>query len=87
MAEGFEEEPLPAVVGSRFLTLKDVQAELQISEPQAMALIRRGELRAIQVGGRGLWRIERAMLEEFIAEAYRRAAERTDSGGGDEDDA
>lgn len=65
--------------------MKDVQEELQISASQAMALVRSGELRAIQIGGRGQWRIERAMLEEFIAEAYRRAAERAEAPG--EDDA
>ena len=32
-------------------------------------------LKAIQVGGRKQWRIERAKLEEYIAEAYRRTAE------------
>lgn len=73
--------PLP---GPRFLTLKDVQEELQISSSQALALVRSGELRAIQIGGRGQWRIERAMLEEFIAEAYRRADQRV---GSAEDDA
>jgi hypothetical protein len=30
--------------------------------------VRSGELRAIQIGGRGQWRIERVMLEEFIAD-------------------
>jgi excisionase family DNA binding protein len=68
----------------RFLTLKDVQEELQISSSQALALVRSGELRAIQIGGRGQWRIERTMLEEFIAEAYRRADQRA---GSAEDDA
>ncbi|WP_229711014.1 helix-turn-helix domain-containing protein, partial [Sinomonas atrocyanea] len=47
-----------AAPGPRFLTLKDVQEELQISASQALALVRSGELRAIQIGGRGQWRIE-----------------------------
>lgn len=72
------------MVGPRFLTLRDVQEELQISPSQAMALVRSGELRAIQVGGRGQWRIERTMLEEFIAEAYRRASERVAAGEADD---
>uniref|UniRef100_UPI00389A3E67 helix-turn-helix domain-containing protein n=1 Tax=Pigmentiphaga litoralis TaxID=516702 RepID=UPI00389A3E67 len=60
--------------------MKDVQGELQISASQALALVRSGELRAIQVGGRGQWRIARAMLEESIADAYRRAAQRIAAG-------
>lgn len=76
MTEGLDAAP----PSPRFLTLKDVQGELQISASQALALVRSGELRAIQIGGRGQWRIERAMLEEFIADAYRRAAQRIAAG-------
>ena len=43
-------------------------------------LISSGELRAIQVGGRGLWRIGLQDLEDYIAEAYRRTAERIAAG-------
>ena len=32
--------------------------------------MRSGAPPAIKLGGRGQWRIERAMLEEFIAKAY-----------------
>ena len=39
-----------------------------------------GELRALQVGGRGMWRIGRQDLEDYIAEAYRRTAERIAAG-------
>ncbi len=46
----------------RFLTLADLQEELNISPAQAYALIRRGHLPAIKVGGRGQWRVERAQL-------------------------
>lgn len=37
----------------RFLTLADVAEQLQINSPAAYALVRSGELKAIQVGGRG----------------------------------
>lgn len=77
------DESTPDRPGPRFLTLKDVQDELQISASQALSLVRSGELRAIQIGGRGQWRIERTKLEEFIAEAYRRAEQRA---AGSEDD-
>ncbi len=43
-------------------------------------LFRKGELHAMQVGGRGLWRIGRQDAEDYIAEAYRRTAESIASG-------
>lgn len=55
---------------SRFLTLDGVGDVLSVSRSQAYALVRRGELRAIKIGGRGVWRIERIELEAFIAAAY-----------------
>lgn len=55
---------------SRFLTLADVAETLNVSASQAYALVRSGELPAIKVGGRGQWRIEASVLEEFIARMY-----------------
>jgi excisionase family DNA binding protein len=55
----------------RFLTLEQVAKELSTSEAQIYALVRRGELSAIRLGGRGQWRVERSKLEEFIARLYR----------------
>ena len=57
----------------RFLTLAEVAEELAISLSQGYALVRRGDLEAIQVGDRRQWRVERVKLEEYIAAAYRRA--------------
>ena len=54
----------------RFLTLVDVAEVLNISASQAYALVRTGELPAIKVGGHGHWRIERDVLEIFIAGKY-----------------
>ena len=42
----------------RFLTLDDVAEILNVSWSQAYALVRRKELIAIQIGGRGQWRVE-----------------------------
>ena len=58
------------MVGRRFLTLTEVQDELNVSPAQAYALIRRGQLPAIKVGGRGQWRVERIKLEEYIERLY-----------------
>jgi excisionase family DNA binding protein len=54
----------------RFLTLADVQEVLNITAPQAYALVRSGDLPAIQVGGRGQWRIESTELEAYIQRLY-----------------
>jgi excisionase family DNA binding protein len=55
---------------ARFLTLADIQEILNISSQQAYALVRRGELPAIQVGGRGQWRVESDQLEAYIQRQY-----------------
>lgn len=54
----------------RFLTLVDVAEVLNISASQAYALVRTGEVPAIKVGGHGHWRIERDVLESYIAGKY-----------------
>jgi excisionase family DNA binding protein len=54
----------------RFLTLADVAEVLNTSSAQVYALVRRGELPAIKIGGRGQWRVEASKLEEYIAQAY-----------------
>ncbi|MDN4611481.1 helix-turn-helix transcriptional regulator [Arthrobacter burdickii] len=59
---------------SRFMTLPDVAAELAVSQSQMYALVKSGDLPAIQVGGRGQWRVERVKLEEYIARMYEQAA-------------
>jgi excisionase family DNA binding protein len=57
----------------RFLTLDDVAEILNVSWSQAYALVRRKELIAIQIGGRGQWRVETDELERFIARKYAEA--------------
>lgn len=74
----------------RFLTMAQVADELNVKQSLVQGLIRTGELRAFQVGGRGLWRIGRQDVEDYIEQAYRRTAERIVAGdlqdeGGAED--
>ena len=64
----------------RFLTLADTAEVLNISASQAYALVRSGELPAIKIGGSGhrvsghggggQWRVERDVLEGYIAGKY-----------------
>jgi len=65
----------------RFLTLADVTEILNISSQQAYALVRSGELPAIQVGGQGKagqWRVEVDQLEAYIARMYSQTRARID---------
>lgn len=54
----------------RFLTLADVAEQLQLSAAATYSLVRSGELPAIQIGGRGQWRVEETKFEEFIQGRY-----------------
>lgn len=54
----------------RFLVPADAAEVLSTSVAQIMALIRSGELRAIQIGGRGQWRVETQELEAYIQRQY-----------------
>ncbi|MGL5827099.1 MAG: helix-turn-helix domain-containing protein [Nocardioides sp.] len=54
----------------RFLTLAEVAEILNTSVPQVYALVRRGELAGVKIGGRGQWRVETTRLEAYIAQLY-----------------
>jgi excisionase family DNA binding protein len=54
----------------RFLQLADVAEILNTSSAQVYALVRRGDLPAIKIGGRGQWRVETSQLEAYIERAY-----------------
>jgi excisionase family DNA binding protein len=61
----------------RFLTLADTAEILSVSSRQVLELVRSGELPAIRIGASKQWRIERSVLESYIAAMYeetRRAA-------------
>jgi excisionase family DNA binding protein len=64
----------------RFLTVEQAAEELNVKSSLIRALIKTGELRAIQIGGRGLWRIGRQDIEDYVSDAYRRTAERIATG-------
>lgn len=59
----------------RFMRLEDVAEELNVNMPQVRSLVRSGELPAIQIGGRGVWRVERTELEAYIQRQYAAARE------------
>ena len=50
----------------RFLQLADVAELLSTSVAQVYAMVRRGDLPAIKIGGRGQWRVSVVDLEDYI---------------------
>ena len=54
----------------RFLTQDQVAGKLATSKAQVYALIRRGDLRALKIGGRGVWRVAREDPEAFIEATF-----------------
>ena len=65
----------------RFLTVEQVADELAIGVPLVRALLKSGDLRGIQVGGRGVWRIGVQDLEDYISQAYVKTAKLIEAGG------
>ncbi|MGH3473880.1 MAG: helix-turn-helix domain-containing protein [Aeromicrobium sp.] len=63
----------------RFLTLADVADVLNVTSRQVYALVRTGDLRGIQIGGRGQWRVEAVELEDYIQRQYARTEPAADA--------
>jgi len=69
----------------RFLTLVDVAEVLNVTSRQVYALVRTGDLRGIQIGGRGQWRVEAVELEDYIQRQYARSDTATDAASSSKD--
>ncbi|ADI66721.1 MULTISPECIES: helix-turn-helix domain-containing protein [Mobiluncus] len=67
-------------MGYNFFTIADVADMLKVSQGAVRNLINNGELKAIQIGGRGLWRIEESAMEEYIKGQYAQSEEKIASG-------
>nr|WP_300339333.1 helix-turn-helix domain-containing protein [Actinomyces sp.] len=53
-------------MSASFLTIADVAERLQLSTQAVRALILSGDLPAIQVGARKLWRIPEDAFDEYV---------------------
>lgn len=73
------------MAAQRFLLLSDVSEILNISSSQTLALVRRGDLRAVKIGGRGQWRVEHTELEAYIQRLYAETSEQIAAGQLDEE--
>lgn len=80
MAKAIDHDKTPTVPTaepfSRMLTLEEVQEILNLGRPLVYALVKSGELRAAQFGGRGIWRVRHDDLMSYIDAAYEKTAER-----------
>ncbi len=66
----------PAVITEpRYLKLEDVATYLSVSVPQVYALVRSGELPAVKIGGRGVWRVDKNELEAYLNRLKEQTAE------------
>lgn len=64
----------------RFLTIEQVAEELAVGTPTVRQLLKAGDLRGLQIGGRGMWRVAAKDLEDYIEQAYRGTAKRIAAG-------
>lgn len=64
------------------MTIEQVAEELSVGIPQVRSLLKRGELRGLQIGARGLWRVGVQDFEDYITESYRQTADSISSGAG-----
>lgn len=59
------------------MALEDVATYLSVSVPQVYALVRSGTLPAIKIGGRGVWRVDKAQLEAYVERLHEETAKWT----------
>lgn len=72
--------PAAGGVLPRMLTLDQVKEVLNVNTPLVYALVRSGELRAAQFGGRNVWRVREDDLLAYIEAAYEKTAHRIAAG-------
>lgn len=61
-------------IAPRYLKLDDVAAYLSVSVPQVYALVRSRELPAVKIGGRGVWRVDKQKLDDYLEKLEHKTA-------------
>jgi excisionase family DNA binding protein len=64
-----------AITEPRYITLDDVARYLSVSKPQAYALVRSGDLPAVKIGGRGVWRVDKTKLDQYLEREEEKTAQ------------
>ncbi len=75
MVENGGSTPDEPKIEPRFLTLADVSEYLKVSVPQVYALVRSGDLPAVKIGGRGVWRVAKDQLESYVERLHEETRE------------
>ena len=70
MADEPEELEERQPIEPRLLTLDEVATYLSVSKTQVYAMVRSGELPGVKLGGRGVWRVDRRRLDEYIEQLH-----------------
>lgn len=60
----------------RFLSIADVCEQLNLSAATVRSMLRSGELRGIQMGGKRTWRVSSQELEDYIQREFAATQER-----------
>ncbi|UVJ38049.1 excisionase family DNA-binding protein [Arthrobacter sp. CJ23] len=71
-----DQKPQP----SRFLTVDQAAEYLNVGRPLVRGLLKSGELRGVQIGGRNTWRTSLDDIHAYLDEAYRKTAARIAAG-------
>lgn len=66
-----EKDTSRPAIEPRFLTLEDVATYLSVSVQQVYSLVRNGDLPAIKIGGRGVWRVDKGQLESYVERLHK----------------
>ncbi len=64
----------------RFLRPEEVAEELNVTVSQVYTLMRSGQLAAVKIGKRGVWRVSREQLEAYVVGLEQAAVHRIESG-------
>lgn len=64
----------PERVERSFLTIQEVAAYFQVGVAQVYSLIRSGELPAMKIGGRGIWRVDPERIEALVQRLHEETA-------------
>ena len=73
-------DPAPGVdPARRFLRPEEVAQELNVTVSQVYTLMRSGQLAAVKIGKRGVWRVSREQLEAYVVGLEQEAVHRIES--------
>lgn len=64
----------------RFLRPEEVAQELNVTVSQVYTLMRSGQLAAVKIGKRGVWRVSREQLEAYVGGLEQEAVHRIETG-------